>query len=145
MKIYTIGYTRKSAEEFFNLLKCNGIQRLLDVRLNNTSQLAAFTKKDDLSFFLRELLGCQYYHLEFLAPTKEIRDTYRKNKDWSLYESQFMKLLQERQVADRLERDFLAEKRCCLLCSEATPERCHRRLIAEYMAKLWGDVEIVHL
>lgn len=145
MKIFTIGFTKKSAEEFFNLLKQSGVKRLIDVRLNNESQLAGFAKKNDLRFFLKELIDCEYYHYDFLAPTQEILNDYRKNHDWPQYEKQFTHLLEERQVASRINRDLFAEKPCCLLCSEASPEHCHRRLVAEYLAKLLKDVEIVHL
>ena len=146
MKIHTIGYTGKSAEEFFNLLESYGIERLLDVRLKNTSQLAGFSKKQDLEFFLGRLLGTEYHHLDFLAPTSELRNAYQESgEDWELYVREFSRLLEERRVLERLDRDFFAHKRCCLLCSEPTPERCHRRLVAEYLGDSWPDVEIVHL
>jgi len=145
MKIFTIGFTRKSAKEFFNLLKQNEIERIIDIRLHNTNQLAGFTKKEDLKFFLKEILGCEYYHFEFLAPTEEIIKAYRETGDWVGYEKGYFQLLEERQVAKRLDKKFFEEKACCLLCSEPTPEHCHRRLVAEYLAKLWGNVEIIHL
>lgn len=145
MKIFTIGFARKSAEEFFRLLEQNEIERLIDIRLSNTNQLAGFTKKEDLQFFLKKILGCEYHHLEFLAPTEEIIKAYRKSGDWSKYETEFTKLLAERRAAKRLDRRFFEEKVCCLLCSEPTPKYCHRRLVAEYLAQLWGDAEIIHL
>jgi len=114
MKIFTIGFTKKSAEEFFSLLKQSGIKRLIDIRLNNKSQLAGFTKKGNLKFFLKELIDCEYYHYDFLAPTQEILNNYRKNHNWPQYEKQFIRLLEERQVASQLNRDFFAEKPCCL-------------------------------
>lgn len=145
MKIFTIGFAKRSAEEFFELLEQNGIERLIDIRLSNANQLAGFTKKDDLRFFLKRILGCEYYHFELLAPTEEIIRAYRETGDWNKYEAEYTKLLAERRVAERLDKRFFKERVCCLLCSEPTPEHCHRRLIAEYLAQLWGDVEIIHL
>ncbi len=146
MKIYTIGYTKKSAAEFFGLLERHGVERVVDVRLKNTSQLAGFTKKDDLEYFLRRLLGIEYCHLDFLAPTAELMKTYRDSgQDWELYVDGFSKLLEERDVLNRLERGFFSEKQCCLLCSEPDAEHCHRRLIAEHLQEAWPDVEVVHL
>ena len=146
MKIYTIGYTKKPAEEFFDLLESHGIERVLDVRLRNTSQLAGFSKKQDLEYFLRRLLCIEYYHFESLAPTPEIRKAYQESEmDWELYVKEFYGLLEERKVLDTLDRDFFAEKSCCLLCSEPTPDHCHRRLVAEYLQKSWPDVEVEHL
>ncbi|NIN66574.1 MAG: DUF488 family protein [Anaerolineae bacterium] len=146
MKIYTIGYTQKSAEEFFSLLEGHGIEQILDVRLKNTSQLAGFTKKQDLEYFLRRLSGIGYDHLEFLAPTPEIRTAYEESgNDWEVYVEEFLKLLEERKVLESLERDLFSQKKCCLLCSEPAPDLCHRRLVAEYLQESWTDVEIVHL
>jgi len=145
MRIFTIGFARKSAKEFFKLLKQNEIERLIDIRLRNTNQLAGFTKKEDLKFFLKEILDCEYHHFEFLAPTEEIIKAYRKTGDWISYEKRYLKLLEERMVAERLDKKLFEERACCFLCSEPTPEHCHRRLVAEYLAKLWGDVEIIHL
>lgn len=145
MKIYTIGFTQKSASKFFELLTENGIQRLIDIRLNNTSQLAGFTKKDDFKYFLKELADIEYYHFDFLAPTKEIRDTYNKSNNWDLYTKQFLHLLEERKALDQIDKKFFQEKTCCLLCSEANPECCHRKLVADALKNRWHDVEIVHL
>ncbi|NIP66580.1 DUF488 family protein [Candidatus Bathyarchaeota archaeon] len=145
MRIFTIGFARKSAEEFFKLLKQNEIQRLIDIRLRNTNQLAGFTKKADLKFFLKEILGCEYHHFEFLAPTEQIIKAYRKTDDWVSYEKRYLQLLEGRKVAERLDKKFFEERTCCFLCSEPTPKHCHRRLVAEYLANLWGDVEIIHL
>lgn len=145
MEIYTIGFTQRSAAEFFEALKQAGIQRLVDVRLNNTSQLAAFAKRDDLAYFLREICGAVYVHEPRLAPIKELLDGY-KNKEisWDDYEARFRDLLASRRIETVLDpRDFDAPT--ALLCSEATPEHCHRRLVAEYLREQWGDVEIVHL
>ncbi|MHC1566501.1 MAG: DUF488 domain-containing protein [Candidatus Syntropharchaeia archaeon] len=144
MKIYTIGFTRKSAKEFFETLKKNNIKQVVDVRLNNTSQLAGFTKKNDLEYFLKELCGIEYYHFKFLAPAKEVRDRYIKSKDWDTYVREYMELLKDRDVLNKLDKSFF-ERDTCLLCSEPTPDHCHRRLLAEYLKEHWGDVEVVHL
>ena len=144
MRIYTIGFTKKSASDFFELLKGSGAKRLVDVRLNNVSQLAGFAKRDDLRYLLRELCGMEYVHLPRLAPTKEMLDAYRKeHKDWETYQHRFLALMEERCIAAPEIREAVAE--ACLLCSEDRPDQCHRRLVAEYLAQRWGDVEIVHL
>ena len=145
MKIYTIGFTRKSAKRFFELLKDNHIGRLIDIRLKPGGQLAGFTKKDDLAYFLGELLGCEYHHFDFLAPSDDILKAYRKDKDWPGYEQKFEALLDERDALSQLHPAFFAEKACCLLCSEDRPDQCHRRLVAERLARSWPGVEIVHL
>ncbi len=144
MKLFTIGFTKKSAEQFFTRLKQPGLVRLVDVRLNNTSQLAGFTKMNDLQYFLREICKIDYVHLAELAPTQDILDAYKKDSgDWSVYERQFLALLAARRVEETVDKDLLAGG--CLLCSEATPEHCHRRLVAEYLQGKWGEVEIEHL
>jgi uncharacterized protein (DUF488 family) len=146
MKIYTIGYTKKSAKEFFGALEEHGIERVVDVRLKNTSQLAGFTKKQDLEYFLDRILGVEYAHLDFLAPTSELMKAYRESdEDWDLYVMEFSKLLRERDVLGSLNPEFFSEKRSCLLCSEPEADRCHRRLVAEYLQEAWSDVQIVHL
>ena len=146
MKIYTMGYTKKSAEEFFGALEKHDIERVLDVRLKNTSQLAGFTKRDDLEYFLQRVLGADYFHMDFLAPTPELLKSYRESgEDWDLYERQFRELLEERDVLSRLEREFFSERQCCLLCSEPDADHCHRRLVAEHLREAWSDVEVVHL
>ncbi len=145
MKIFTIGFTKKSAEAFFTLLSQAGVQRLIDVRLNNVSQLAGFTKRDDLRYFTKTICGIDYIHLPQLAPTADILDAFKKQKatDWTLYEQQFNHLIQERRIEETTSREMLDGG--CLLCSEETPEHCHRRLVAEYLQQQWPDVEIVHL
>jgi len=143
MKIFTIGFTKKSAEQFFNRLKQPGLVRVVDTRLNNTSQLAGFTKKRDLEFFLHEICKLGYVHLPELAPTQEILDAYKASGEWSNYERQLLSLMAERRIEDQVDKSILDGG--CLLCSEATPEHCHRRLVAEYLRRKWGDVEIVHL
>lgn len=145
MEIYSIGFTKKTAEQFFGRLREAGIKRLLDVRLNNKSQLAAFTKRNDLPFFLRELCGADYIHEPLLAPTKEILDDYKKRKgSWQEYETRFFALLAERKIEDQIDRN-LFEQPTVLLCSEPTAEYCHRRLVLEYLQEKWGDIKIVDL
>jgi len=145
VEIYTIGFTQKSAAEFFGLLKRAGVRRLVDVRLNNRSQLAGFTKSRDLEFFLAEICGAEYLHRPDLSPTKEILDAYKKgDMPWEVYEPVFLDLLNERKVEETLDRRLFGVP-CVLLCSEPTAEHCHRRLVAEYLQSKWGDVEIVHL
>ena len=144
MKVFTIGFTKKNAERFFTQIRKAGISRIVDIRLNNTSQLAGFTKKDDLKFFLREICNIDYVHMPELAPTKEILDAYKKKSgDWNAYEHQYIELLNKRRIESTLPRNLIDGG--CLLCSEATPEQCHRRLAAEYLRDRWGDMEIHHL
>jgi uncharacterized protein (DUF488 family) len=145
VEIFTIGFTKKSAEKFFGTLRRVGIQQLIDVRLNNVSQLAGFTKRDDLAFFLRELCGAVYLHEPLLAPTQELLDGYRKHGGgWQSYEQRFLALMEERRIHDRLS-PTLFEQRSVLLCSEPTAERCHRRLVAEHLSRYWRDLTITHL
>jgi uncharacterized protein (DUF488 family) len=146
MEIFTIGFTQTTAEDFFGRLKSNDIERLLDVRLNNRSQLAGFAKRDDLAYFLRVLVGAKYEHEPLLAPSQEILDAYKKKKrmPWQEYEDRFLRLMRDRRVQDEL-RPEAFEQRTVLLCSEATPEHCHRRLVAEYLAEHWTNLQIVHL
>jgi len=144
MNIYTIGFTQKTAEQFFTRLKQPGLLRVVDARLNNVSQLAGFTKKNDLKFFLREICGIEYIHLPALAPTKDILDAYKKNGgDWITYEKQFLQLMAARRIEATVAKELISGG--CLLCSEPTPEHCHRRLVAEYFRGKWDDVEIRHL
>ena len=144
MKIFTIGFTRKSARRFFGLLHSSGARRIVDVRLNNVSQLAGFAKKDDLAYFLQAICGMEYVHLSELAPTKEMLDDYKKHKgDWSTYERRFLALMTQRRIERTLSRELLADG--CLLCSEDTPTHCHRRLVAEYLDRHWGGIHVIHL
>lgn len=145
MEISTIGFTHKSAERFFETLKRAGIKRLIDVRLNNTSQLAAFTKRDDLKYFLRQLLDADYVHEKRLAPTADALEAYRKGRmSWDEYETLYLRLLQQRRVEATLPRSMF-DVPSVLLCSEAEPDRCHRRLAAEYLGMHWPDVTVRHL
>jgi uncharacterized protein (DUF488 family) len=144
MKIFTIGFTKKSAETFFTRLKNAGVKRLVDVRLNNVSQLAGFTKKDDLRYFTKTICNIDYVHVPDLAPTQDILDAYKKKKgDWNLYEHQFLDLMRARHIEETTSRELLDGG--CLLCSEEKPHHCHRRLVAEYLREKWGEVEIEHI
>lgn len=144
MKLFTIGFTKKSAEAFFTKLKLSGAKRVVDVRLNNVSQLAGFAKRNDLEFFLREICHMDYVHLPELAPTQDILDEYKKNKgDWAVYEQKFLELMRKREIEKRVDPAVIADG--CLLCSEDKPHHCHRRLVAEYLKSHWGDVEISHI
>lgn len=147
IKIYTIGFTKKSAERFFGLLNKHGVKRVIDTRLNNVSQLAGFSKQDDLKFFLKKIgkgKGIEYAHMpEQLAPTQDILDAFKKRKgSWAKYRSQFRSLIRKRKIEELNPDQFNG---ACLLCSEAEPHHCHRLLVAEYLKEKWGDVDIVHL
>lgn len=141
MKIYTIGFTKKTAKEFFQILKDNQIEQLVDIRLNNTSQLAGFTKKRDLEYFLKAISNIDYYYFDFLAPTKELR---KMVDNWPLYTREYLKLLDERNVLDHLNPKFF-HKRTVLLCSEPLARNCHRGILADYLKEYWENVEIIHL
>ncbi len=145
MEIYTIGFAKKKAERFFETLKSVGIKRVIDVRLNNTSQLAGYTKRDDLNFFLRRLCKASYLHEPLLAPTKEILDKYKRSKgDWEDYRAAFNALIRERKIEKIFDyRSF--EIPSVLLCTEPKADRCHRRLVAEYFQEKWGNIEVIHL
>lgn len=144
VKITTIGFTKKSARKFFGLLKSSGAKRIIDVRLNNVSQLAGFAKRDDLAYFAGELAGMDYIHLPALAPTQDMLDAYKKEKgDWSAYERRFLDLMAKRRIEEKLLPEQVSDG--CLLCSEDKPHHCHRRLVAEYLQRAWGNVRIEHL
>ncbi|MCC6125754.1 MAG: DUF488 domain-containing protein [Pirellulales bacterium] len=145
MEIHTIGFTKKSAAEFFESLRRAGIRRLIDVRLNNTSQLASFAKRDDLRYFLREICAADYRHEPPLAPTQELLDAYKhKQIDWNEYARRYRALLLSRQAETAVDRRWF-DVPAVLLCSEPTAEHCHRRLAAEYLAEHWEGVSVVHL
>jgi len=144
MKIFTIGFTKKSAEKFFGILSKAEVKRIVDIRLNNVSQLAGFAKRDDLRYFLKTICDADYVHMPDLAPTKEILEQYKKNKgDWSVYEASFLKLMRERKTEEKM--TGLIKDGDCLLCSEAEPDQCHRRLVAEYLRCEWLNIKIRHL
>jgi uncharacterized protein (DUF488 family) len=145
MEIYSIGFTQKSAREFFDTLKAHGIKRLLDVRLNNTSQLAAFAKQADLAYFLEEICGAAYEHEPLLAPTQAMLDAFKKQKgSWEDYTEAYVALISSRKVESTLSKESF-RKKTVLLCSEATPEHCHRRLALEYFQQHWKGITIHHL
>ncbi|MEJ2215922.1 MAG: DUF488 domain-containing protein [Gemmatimonadota bacterium] len=143
ISLFTIGFTKKSAERFFTLLRDAGVRRVLDVRLNNSSQLAGFAKQDDLRFFLREIAGIEYVYLTELTPTQEIIDTGRKRKDWAAFEEKYRRLIEDRKIENAVDRSLLDMG--CLLCSEDRPDHCHRRIAAEYLAEKLGNIAITHL
>jgi uncharacterized protein (DUF488 family) len=145
VEICTIGFTTKSAAQFFGALRKAEVRQLIDVRLNNVSQLAGFTKRDDLEFFLDELCDASYLHELLLAPTQALLDSYKKRHlAWVEYEDQFLQLMAERRVEDRLDPGLFV-RRTALLCSEPTAVRCHRRLVVDYLDKTWGGVTAMHL
>ncbi len=145
IRLYTIGFTQKPAEAFFGLLRDNDVKVLVDIRLKPDSQLSGFAKGRDLPYFLKHLANCDYLHRLDMAPTDELLSQYRDDKSWSQYEIAFNQLLQERNLITQLERNWWASNPACLLCSEHEPDHCHRRLVAEYMAAHWPEVEIIHL
>lgn len=145
MEIYTIGFTKRSAGEFFSALRTAGIKRLIDVRLNNVSQLAGFSKREDLAFFVRELCDAEYIHEPLLAPEQDMLDEYKKRKgDWLEYEQRFLELMARRKIESLL-NPHTFDVPTVLLCSEPTAVHCHRRLVIEYLRSKWGEVEGIHL
>jgi len=144
IKLFTIGFTGKSAENFFSLLKNASVKKLVDTRISNVSQLAGFAKGSDLKFFTKEIVNISYEHNIDFAPTKELLSRYRKKEiAWNDYEIEYLNLLDTRKIAQKIDIEKLHEN--CLLCSEHTPEKCHRRLLAEYFKQARNDVEIIHL
>ena len=143
MKIFTIGFTKTSAKKFFDRIKTSGASKIIDVRLNNVSQLAGFAKRDDLKYFSDEICNVGYQHMPNLAPTKDMLDEYKKQKgSWSEYERNFLDLIAKRKI-EQIDKSGIDGG--CLLCSEDKPHHCHRRLVAEYLKEKWDDVTIVHL
>jgi uncharacterized protein (DUF488 family) len=142
--VFSIGFTKKSAAQFFEKLRDAGVKRVIDVRLNKSSQLAGFSKRDDLKYFLEKILGIEYVESPLLAPTQPLLDNYKKSKGaWEDYERDFLKLMEERQIENNVDRSAIAGG--CLLCSEDKPHQCHRRLVLEYLQKRWGDLDIKHI
>ena len=147
MTIYTIGFTKKSAKEFFEALRSSGAKHLLDIRLNNKSQLAGFTKRNDLLYFLKHLVNMVYHEVPILAPDESILKEYRKTGDWTKYEQRYLELIQHRNAEKHI-TPALIEEGVVLLCSEVEPTHCHRRLAAEYLAHIRSTntkIQIVHL
>jgi len=143
VKLFTIGFTKTTAEKFFSRLQNSGAKKLVDVRLNNVSQLAGFAKRDDLRYFADRICRMEYEHIPALAPTQDMLDEYKKGSGaWEQYASKFLALMSSRHI-ENLDRTNLDAG--CLLCSEDKPHHCHRRLVAEYLRDKWPDVEIVHL
>jgi uncharacterized protein (DUF488 family) len=144
MKVYTIGFTQTTAESFFTRLSRAGVCRVIDVRLNNESQLAGFAKRKDLQYFCRTICNIDYVHLTDLAPTANLLDAYKKGGgSWTTYEREFTDLIAKRRIEDSVSKELMDGG--CLLCSEAKPEHCHRRLVAEYLRARWHDMNISHL
>lgn len=144
MKVFTVGYTRKHARRFFELVRDSGAKRIVDVRLNTRSQLSGFAKQDDLAFFLAEICGVGYVHAPEMAPTADMLKAYRNGQmGWPTYERRFLGLMRERRIEETTPKSLVAGG--CLLCSEDQPHHCHRRLVAEYLRDRWGDVDIEHL
>lgn len=144
MTIFTIGFTKKSAKEFFEALRHSGARHLLDIRLHNTSQLAGFTKREDLRYFLRQIVNMQYHEVPILAPEDSLLSDYRKTGDWAKFEQSYLELIRQRQVERHID-PALFEDGVVLLCSEAEPNHCHRRLAAEYLARSMVEAHIEHL
>jgi len=145
LKLFTIGHTKKNLQTFVRLLREAGVDAVIDIRLNNTSQLAGYAKKDDLSFLLETYLNIRYRHVPELAPTKELLAQYRVDKDWEAYESGFAQIMRERDGGCVAVDALSGFERPCLLCSEHDPDKCHRRLVAELVVNLTAGVEVVHL
>jgi uncharacterized protein (DUF488 family) len=144
VKVFTIGFIKSSAEGFFGRLQRAGVKKVLDVRLNNVSQLAGFAKKDDLRYFLKAIAGIEYSHELLLAPTQELLDPYKRDGGaWADYAPRFLSLMVERKIEETIPRSALDG--ACLLCSEDKAVHCHRRLVVEYLQEKWGDLEVQHL
>jgi len=144
-RIYTIGFSKKTAPQFFGALRNAGIERCLDVRISNTSQLAGFTKQSDLPFFLQELCGAEYVAEPLLAPTLDLMRSFRQGRTgWEEYARGYRRLITARRIEDRLDRHVF-DIPTVLLCVEATPEHCHRLLVVEYLQEKWGDLSVKHL
>ena len=145
-KIFTIGFTKKTAEEFFTLLEKNFVSVLVDIRLNNTSQIAGFSKSPDLAFFLKKICNIGYVHDQNFVPNKKILNDFKQNKiTWFDYNVEFLTLLEERNISAHIENFYFGLDRICFLCSEPTAEHCHRKIVAERFLKPFPNAEIIHL
>jgi uncharacterized protein (DUF488 family) len=145
MKLYTVGVSQKSAEEFFGICRGAGIEKIIDVRLNNKSQLLGFSKGRDLQYFCEKCHGIGYEHAAELAPSEGLLKKYQQDKDWDYYVEEFGRILEERPTVENFGKACREVKNVCLLCSEPTAEKCHRRLLAEYLVRQLDDLEIIHL
>ena len=146
MKLYTIGFTQKNARTFFNLLRDNNVKTVVDIRLNNTSQLAAFAKGEDLKFFLTEFCQIEYVHDITFAPTETLLKDYKNKKiSWFEYEKEFSRIMEGRNIKNYIIKNYSNKDSICLLCSEALRNQCHRRLVAEIFGEVFEDVQIIHL
>ncbi|HUV79613.1 MAG TPA: DUF488 domain-containing protein [Candidatus Bathyarchaeia archaeon] len=144
IKLYTIGFTKKSAKKFFEILKKNNVEKIIDIRLNNTSQLAGFTKMEDFKYFLNEIGDIKYIHMLDCAPTEDLLKNYKKrNITWNEYEKRYFDILEKRNILKDI--DYSIFNNACLLCSESSPKFCHRRLLAEYLAEHKTEISIIHL
>lgn len=144
MKVFTIGFTKTTAESFFGRLQKAGVRKIVDVRLNNVSQLAGFAKREDLRYFLQAIGGIDYEHQRIFAPTQQMLDAYKKaHGHWAEYEKRFLDLMAQRRIEEAIPPETLDG--ACLLCSEDKPHQCHRRLVVEYLKDKWGGIEISHL
>lgn len=145
-RIFTIGFTKKTAEEFFTLLEKNLIEKVIDVRLNNTSQLAGFSKFPDIKFFLERVSNINYRHDKNFAPNETVLNGYKKKIiEWADYEKNFDNLMREKNIAAYILKNYSHADNLCLLCAESTPKNCHRRLVAEKFAEVFAGIEIIHL
>lgn len=146
MKIFTIGFAQKSAKEFFEILAKNEIECLIDVRLNNSSQLAGFTKSKDLEYFLKTILNIDYIYDVNFAPTKELLDEYKSQKiDWTTYENKYLNLISKRKIENSFGEILKKYSRICLLCSEKDANLCHRKILAQYLKSRNSVIKIMHL
>lgn len=145
IQLFTIGFAQKSAEQFFNMLKHHHVNVLMDTRLKPDSPMSGFARGRDLPYFLKHLIACDYIHNPLMSPTRSMLDAYRQDNDWGAYEAKFKSLLYTRELINHLDKTWFIEHRVCLLCSEHKPDRCHRRLVAEYIQSYWEDTEIWHL
>lgn len=144
IRLYTIGFTGKTARRFFELLEQNQVKKIIDARLNNNTQLSGFAKGKDLEYFARRLADIGYEHELKFAPTQELLANYRQKKiSWDEYTKEYLQLLADRNVREEVNTDSLHHS--CLLCSEQSPEKCHRRLLAEYLQKVKPEIQIIHL
>jgi uncharacterized protein (DUF488 family) len=148
LTLYTIGFTQKTAEQFFRLLADAGVTKVVDVRENRVGQLQGFARFPDVAYFLREIVHADYVHEPLFAPSPEIRKAYRSSKDWIQYESSFRELMRDRNAIESVNAEDY-QGNAAFLCSEPGPEKCHRRLIAEMLADKWNaqghSVEVKHL